>query len=164
MDSVNFRNLIVCAFVTIFLALCVHFSKKAEEGPWHSAVVELWEKEEWHKLRSLGQNLHRIGKEDVESFHLAMLASQELKDPDQVRFFASLISDSRVLNLKVEWQVADSFQPDTLREKMALFRTRMIFALSILLVAVLIFSWRRNAPYQFAPAVIAATGILVLWL
>ena len=164
MDRINIKGLIPAILTILFLSFCVHFARKATEGPWHSTAVDLWEKEEWNKLRSLGENLNRIGKEDVEAFHVAMMASRQLNDSSREQHFATLLSDTRVLNWKLEQEIAGIYQPDTFRKRIALFRTRLVIAVSIVLFASLLLSWQRKEPYQVAPAVISIVGMLILWL
>ena len=164
MGRINIRVLIPAILMIVFFGLCVHYSRKVKEGPWHSTAVDLWEKEEWHKLRSLGENLNRVGKEDVEAFLVAMKASQQLNDSSGAVRFASLISDSRALNLKLEKEISGIHQPDTFRKRMALFRTRLVVAACLMLLILIILSWRRKEPYQVAPTAISIAGMFILWL
>ena len=164
MDAVNYRRLISGLLTICFFSLCVYFSQKAGQGPWHAIAVELWEKEDWHKLRSLGENLHQVGKQDVESFYIAMLASEQVQDTQKVQFFASLLSDSRVLNWKIERHIAKVYRPESLRQTIALFRTRAVFGIAIALLVLLMVSFRRKEPLQIAPAALSAAGILFFCL
>lgn len=164
MDSINYRRLISGLLTICFFSLCVYFSQKADQGPWHAAARELWEKEDWHKLRALGENLHQVGKEDVESFYIAMLASEQMQDPQRAQLFASLLSESRVLNWKIEKQVARVYRPESLRKSIALFRTRVVFGIAVALAALLIVSFRRKEPLQIAPGALSIAGILFFWL
>ena len=164
MDRINIRLLIPAILTIVFLSLCVHFARKVKDGPWHSTTVDLWEREEWNKLRSLGENLHSVGKEDVEAFHAAMMASQQLNDSSGTQFFASLLSDSRALNWKLEKEISAIHQPDSFRKRMALFRTRLVIAASLMLFVSIFLSWRKKEAYPFAPAAISIGGMLILWL
>ncbi len=164
MGTLKVREFFSAALTILFFGLCLHFAKKAEEGPWHAVAVQLWEKQEWNKLRALGQNLTLVGKEDVETFYLAMMASEQLEDVQAAKLFASRLSDSRVLNWKLEKQIAKSYRPNTLRKRIALFRTRLIFLVSVALFAVLIVFLRRKEPYELAPALLSSAGIVILML
>jgi hypothetical protein len=164
MGRINLRSLIPAILTVLFLTLCVYFAKKVEQGPWHTTAVELWEQEEWHKLRSLGENLDSIGKEDVEAFYAAMFASRQLNDPAGERRFASLLSNSRALNWKLEKEIERIHKPESFRKRMTLFRTRLVFIAALMLFGALILSWRKKDSTQLAPAVISLFGILILLL
>jgi hypothetical protein len=164
MDRIDVRSLLPAILTVLFLTMCVYFAKKVDEGPWHRTAVELWENEEWHKLRSLGENLNSIGKEDVEAFHAAMLASRQMNDSAGEQRFASLLSESRALNWKLEKEIARIYQPDSFRKRMALFRTRFVFIVAVMLLGALIRTWRKKDSSQLAPAAISLVGILILWL
>ena len=159
MDSVKIRNLIPALLVLLFFGLCVHYSRKAGEGPWHENAMSLWNNENWQKLRSLAQNLHDVGKEDVEAFYLGMLASEQLQDFDSVRSFASAISDTRVLNWGLEKRISKSYRPESLRKKVALFRTRIVFSIALVLAILVLVSLRKREPYRIAPALLSVLGI-----
>ena len=150
--------------VILFFSLCLYFAKKTNEGPWHSTVTELWKQEDWQKLRALGQNLHTVGKDDVEVFYVGMHAAEQMKDFDAVQFFAAKISESRVLNWKMESRVATVYRPQTLRKSVALFRTRIIFGIAAALVAILLLSLSRKEPLRTVPAILAAAGMMVFFL
>lgn len=160
----NFRNLIPGLLTILFFSLCIYFAQKGKEGPWHATAMELWQKEEWQKLRALGENLNQVGKEDIEAFYVAMIASEQLQDEERAKFFASRISDSRVLNWRMEQRISRVYKPDSLRKSISLFRTRIVFGIATVLLIVMIFSLRRKTPVQIAPALLSSFGILILFL
>jgi hypothetical protein len=164
MATLKIRYLLPAFMVLLFLVSSLYLARKGAEGPWHARAMELWEKEEWHGLYALGENLHQTGKEDVESYYLAMLASEQLQDPAGVQMFAERLTKSRVLNWTLEQHAARIYQPDSLRKRIALFRTRIVFAASSALFLLLILSLRKKEPYKLAPALISAAGLVVLML
>jgi hypothetical protein len=164
MATLKIRYLVPAFMVLLFLISSVYLARKGTEGPWHSKAMELWEKEEWHSLCALSENLYQTGKEDVESYYLAMLASEQLQDPAGVQLFASRLTESRMLNWALEKDAARLYQPDSLRKRITLFRTRIVFAASGALFLLLILSLRKKEPYQVAPAFISAAGLVVLML
>jgi hypothetical protein len=164
MATLKIRYLIPALVVLIFLISSLYLARKGAEGPWHAKAIELWNKEEWHSLCALSENLHQTGKEDVESYYLAMLASEQLQDPAEVQVFAARLSESRALNWALEKDVARLYKPDSLRKRIALFRTRIVFAFSGALFLLLILSLRKKEPYKVAPALISVAGLVVLML
>ena len=164
MATLKIRYLVPALMVLLFLISSLYFARKGAEGPWHARAMELWEKEEWHNLCALGENLHQTGTEDVESYYLAMLASEQLQDPAGVQLFAARLTESRVLNWALEQHAAKLYKPDSLRKRIALFRTRIMFAASGALFLLLILSLRKKEPYKLAPALISAAGLVVLFL
>jgi hypothetical protein len=164
MASLKIRDLIPAVMILVFLSMSLYFTRKGTEGPWHERATQLWEKEEWHKLRALGSNLNETGKEDVESYYLAMLASEQLQDPAGVQMFARRLFESRVLNWALEQRTAKIYEPGSFRKRAALFRTRIVFAASLTLFLFLILSIRRKEPYRVAPALISGLGLVVLML
>jgi hypothetical protein len=164
MGSVKRRDLLTGAILFVFLALCFHLHQKGKEGPWHSTAMLLWQKEDWGKIQALGDNLFRVKKEDPESFYLAMMAAQQNQNPAKVRIFAERLSATHVLNWKMESALASVYQPDSLLRRIALFRTRMIYALLLLLIILSAGSFLRQEPYHAAPIALAALGIVVLLL
>jgi hypothetical protein len=164
MASIKSRDLLAGSLLLVFLILCFYFQQKGRTGPWHNTAVSLWQKEEWGKLQALGDNLFRVGKEDAESYYLAMLASQQTQNAGKARLFAERLSATRVLNLKMELQTANLYQPDTLRKRIALFRTRIIYSDLLLLTLLLAVSVMRKDPYRAAPALLSIFGMIVLLL
>ena len=164
MGTLKFRYLIPALIILLFVGSSLYFARKGTEGPWHTRALQLWEKEEWQNLRALGENLYQTGKEDVEAYYLAMLASEQLQDPAGVQMFAARLSESRALNWKLEQHMAKSYKPDSLRKRIALFRTRIVFAASIILFLLLILSLRKSEPYKVAPVLISAAGLVALIL
>ena len=164
MASVKRRDLLTGAILFIFLALCFHFQQKGKTGPWHSTAMSLWQKEDWGKIQALGDNLFRVKKEDPEAFYLAMMAAQQNQNPAKVRIFAERLSATHVLNWKMESTLAGVYQPDSLRKRIALFRTRIIYALLLFLTILIGGSFLRREPYHAAPITLAAMGIVVLLL
>ncbi|MCI0412424.1 hypothetical protein L0222_06430 [bacterium] len=164
MATLKIRYLASAIIILLFAGSSLYFSRKGAEGPWHAKVMELWEKEEWHNLRALGENLHETGKQDVESYYLAMLASEQLQDAAGVQVFAARLSESRALNWSLEQRIAKLHKPDSLRKRIALFRTKIVFAALAALFLFLIFSLRRREPYQVVPALISVAGLVALML
>ncbi len=164
MGTLKFRYLVPAWIILLFVGSSLYFARKGVEGPWHARAVELWEKEEWQNLRALGENLHQTGKEDVESYYLAMRASEQLQDPAGVQLFAARLTESRALNWTLEQQTAKLYKPHSLRKRITLFRTRIVFAASIILFLLLIVSLRKREPYTIAPALISVAGLVVLVL
>jgi hypothetical protein len=164
MDSLKLRKVLPGLLILLFFSLCVVFAMKASEGPWHQTATELWKKQDWYRLRALGENLHQVGKQDVEAFYVALVASQQLQDNNSVHFFAEQISDTRVLNWKIETLIAKVYRPDSLLKSLKLFRTRIVYALAAVLMLTVMLSYRRKEPFQYSPAVLAITGIAVLLL
>jgi len=93
-----------------------------------------------------------------------MLASEQLQDPAEVQVFAERLSESRALNWALEKDVARLYKPDSLRKRIALFRTRIVFVASGALFLLLILSLRKKEPYKVAPALISVVGLVVLML
>ena len=164
MATLKIRYLVPAFIILLFLVSSLYLARKGAEGPWHAKAMELWEKEEWHSLCALSENLHQTGKEDVESYYLAMRASEQLQDPAGIQLFAARLTESRMLNWAIEKDAARLYQPDSLRKRIALFRTRIVFAASGTLFLFLILSLRKKEPYKVAPALISAVGLVVLML
>ena len=164
MASLKVRYLVPGFIVLLFLVSSLYLARKSSQGQWHAKAIELWEKEDWHSLCALSENLHQTGKEDVESYYLAMLASEQLQDPAGVQLFATRLTESRMINWAIEKDAARLYQPESLRKRIALFRTRIVFAASGTLFLFLIFSLRKKEPYTVAPALISAVGLAVLML
>lgn len=164
MATLKIRYLLPAFIVLLFLGSSLYLARKATEGPWHAKAMELWQKEDWHSLCALSENLHQTGKEDVESYYLAMRASEQLQDPAGIQLFASRLTESRMLNWALEKDTARLYQPDSFRKRITLFRTRIVFAASGALFLLLILSLRKKEPYKVAPALISAGGLVVLML
>ena len=164
MASLKSRDLITGCVLLMFLALCFHFQQKSQAGPWHSTAAALWQNEEWGKVQALGDNLFRVGKEDVESYYLAMLASHYSGNAARASLFAERLSATRMLNWRMETQMAKIYSPDSLRKRIALFRTKSIYSVLLTLMVLLAVSYARNEPYRVAAAILSLLGIIVLFL
>jgi hypothetical protein len=164
MATLKIRYFVPALIVLLFVISSLYLARKGSEGPWHAKAMELWEKEDWQSLCALSENLHQTGKGDVESYYLAMRASEQLQDPAGVQLFAARLTGSRVLNWALEKHAARLYKPDSLRKRIALFRTRIVFAASGVLFLLLILSLRKKEPYKVAPALISAVGLMVLML
>jgi hypothetical protein len=164
MASVKRRDLLTGAILLVFLALCFHLHQKGKTGPWHSTAMSLWQKEDWGKIQALGDNLFRVKKEDPESYYLAMMAAQQSQNPARVRVFAERLSTTRVLNWKMESALSAVYQPDSLRKRINIYRTRIIYAFLLLLILLIAGSFLRREPYHAAPIILSVLGIVVLLL
>lgn len=164
MASIKARDLLAGAVLILFLALCFHFQQKGQAGPWHSTATSLWQKEEWGKIQALGENLFRVKKEDVESYYLAMLASEHAQNSTKSRIFAERLSDTRALNWNMESEMAKVYQPETLRKRVALFRTKIVYCILMVLMLLLIVSYVRKVTLRTAPVLLSLLGIVVLFL
>ena len=164
MAAIKRRDLFTGALLIVFLALCFYFHQKGRTGPWHSKAISLWRQEDWGKIQALGENLFRVKKQDPEAFYLAMMAAQQSQNLAKARIFAERLSATRVLNWKMESALAKVYQPETLRKRIAIFRTRIIYALLLLLVLLIVGSFLRKEPYRIAHVSLALVGMFVLLL
>jgi|GEM_PF-3713553 len=164
MASIKTRDLFAGAIIFLFLVLCFYYHQKGRTGQWHSTTVSLWQKEDWGKLQALGDNLYRVGKEDTEAYFLAMLASEQAQNAAKTKLFAERLANTRVLNWKMETQLDRIYQPDSLRKRITLFRTRIIYSVLFLLALLLAVSVARKNPYRMAPAILSVFGMIVLLL
>ena len=164
MGAIKKIDLLSGLIVLLFLVLCFHFHQKGKTGPWHQTAVSLWEKEEWGKLQALGDNLFRVQKEDVESYYFAMLASKETQNEPRIKLFGARLLDTKVLNWKLESRSAEIYHPDTLRQKLALFRTRAIYSVLLVLGVLLGISIAQKTLYHSAPIALCVVGFLILML
>jgi hypothetical protein len=164
MASIKRRDLITGAVLLLFLLLCFSLHQKGKAGPWHATAMSLWQKEEWGKILALGDNLFRVKKEDPESFYLAMMAAEQSQNAAKAKIFAQRLFETRVLNWRMETDLAKIYQPDSWRNRIAIFRTRIIYAFLLLLILLVAGSFFRREPYYNAPITIASFGIIVLLL
>lgn len=139
-------SLIATISVLIFLMLLYPAWKRGQQGALHRVSLEFWQKESWHELRSLGENLYRTGQADAESMYLAMLASQQLSNPEGVHSFAVRFLEQKALNWKMESRVSALYRPNSLREWLPLYRTRAVILLCGGLTVLLIFSILKRRP------------------
>jgi hypothetical protein len=163
-DTIKRIDLLTGMIIIFFLILCFHFHEKGKPGPWHQRAVTLWEKEEWGKLQALADNLFRVQKEDVEADYLAMLASRQTQNEPRVKLFGARLLDTGVINWNIELQSAEVFHPDTLRQKLAIFRTRAIYFLLAMIGVVVGLGIARKTLYHYAPIALCALGFFVLML
>src|SRR3990172_1600577 len=98
----------IMAFVSVLLFLSLFFLSLARsgEGLWHDRLAELWQKQQWHDIRSLAENLYQAGKADAECLFLAMLASQQIQNPPGTQLFAERLLSLKILNWKMEVEAA----------------------------------------------------------
>ena len=164
MGAIRKMDLITGLILIFFLVICFHFHQKGKSGPWHQTAASLWEKEEWGKLQALGDNLFRVQKEDVESYYFAMLAARESQNETRLKRFGARLLDTRVLDWKVELRSAEIYRPDTLRQKLAMFRTRLIYSILLVLGVLLAISIAKRTLYHSAPIALCVVGFLILML
>jgi hypothetical protein len=164
MASVKPRDLLTGAVLILFLAVCFYLHKLGEPGPWHAKAISLWDKEEWGKIQALGDNLFRVRKPDPEAYYLAMMASMQSQNFPKAKVFAEHLSETRVLNWKMETELAKVYQPDSLRKRVSIFRTRIVYALLLSMILILALSILRKEPFRIAPISIAAIGIIAILL
>ena len=150
--------------VLLFLLSAALFLSRGREGLHHAKAVELWQQQEWHELRALAANLEKAQKVHAESLFLAMLASEKLGNKDGVRHFAERLLQQRVLHWRMERELARVYQPNSLRTRLALYRTRIAFALGILTGVFLLASMllrRQTLPWVAVSSALGCVSLLV---
>jgi hypothetical protein len=100
----------------------------------------------------------------VEAYYFAMLASRETQNGPRLKLFGARLLDTHVLNWNMELQSAAVYHPDTLRQKLAMFRTRAVYLLLVALGFVMLLSIARKALYHSAPIALCVLGLFALLL
>jgi len=148
----------------LLLALSVDSVRRGHPGVWHNRCVEFWNNRQWEEIRALGDNLHRIGLSDADTLSFAMLASEQLHHPDDVALFANRLLQLRPLNRHMEIETARLFQANSPREKIALYRTRIILSLfGVLSVLYLLSLAGRNdfLPWISLPSIAGCVALML---
>ncbi len=157
-------NIITAFTILVFTGLTVVAIMKGGHGRWHSRAVAMWDGEDWVGLLALGENLHEVGKTDVEALYLAMLASKQISDADRTKQFAERLIQARAINWTIERRVTELYKPNSLRLYPGLYRTRLTAILMPAVLILLMISWKRSNPYRIAPVCLSVAGIIVLLL
>src|SRR5262249_5539400 len=121
--------------VLLFCALSLTAILRAREGSWHSRCTEFWEKREYQQLVNLASNLDELGIADAEILYFASRAAEQIHDSSAVLDFSARLHARPVLNWTWEKNTSPPQHPQSMREFLACFRTRMIAATFALLMA-----------------------------
>lgn len=162
--SSSVRVLTFSLCVLIFSIPAILLARRDSNSLHSQIAIELWKKQDWHALRSLGENLYQTGRSEVQVLYLAMLASRELNQTDGVRTFAQRVLESRTFNWKIERTVATLYRPDSTIERLALFRTRFTYLISFLLFLVGLWSLYRRKAAILPAAFLSLIGLITLTL
>ena len=59
----------------VLLFFCFVGYQNAASGQWHSDIEGFWQKQQWHEIRALADNLDRTNRSDSETLYLAARAT-----------------------------------------------------------------------------------------
>ena len=130
-------------------------------GQWHGNILEFWEKQDWHAIKALAENLDRTDRSDSESLYLAARAASILEDPAAKTHFSSRFLDKRALNWDAELWFSQNYKSQKLIEQIRLYRTRGVtLILGIVTVINLLVLWKgwNLLPWN---AILASLGIVI---
>jgi hypothetical protein len=130
-------------------------------GQWHSNIVEFWEKQDWHSIKALAENLDRTNRSDSESLYLAARAASILQDPAAKAHFSSRFLDKRALNWDAELWLSQNYKSQKLIEQIRLYRTRGVALILVMVTVInLLVLWKgwNLLPWN---SILATLGIVV---
>jgi hypothetical protein len=143
------------------LFVCLVGYQNAAPGQWHTDITDFWQKQKWHEIKALADNLDRTNRSDGDSLYLAARATSILQDPATTAHFASRFLEKRALNWNAELWLEQNYKPQKLLERVRLYRTRAITGIlaAITLINLLVL-WKG---WNILPlnAAIACIGIVV---
>jgi hypothetical protein len=147
--------------VVFFLLISAIGFQNAASGQWHSDVTEFWKNQKWHEIKALADNLDRTNRSDSETLYLAARATSIQQDHASVVRFSSRFLEKRALSWDSEKWLEKNYKPQTLLERIRLYRTRAVAGiLSIItLLNLMVFLKRWNLlPWN---AIISVLGTVV---
>jgi hypothetical protein len=153
---------IVYLIPAAFLLLISMFGFQiGSSGQWHSNIVEFWEKQDWHSIKALAENLDRTDRSDSESLYLAARAASIMQDQAAAARFSSRFLEKRALNWDAELWLGQNYKSQKLIEKIRLYRTRAVASILIIITIInLLVLWKS---WNLLPwnAILASLGIVI---
>jgi hypothetical protein len=155
--------LLLAPFIA-FAAQAFLAAKLARASPWQKRCLELWKNQQWLELKAFGENLWESGDSDPQILCLAMLASEQLHQKTSVDAFAQRILQTKGLNLRIELETARRLHPQSVRQKVMIYRTRIVLALFLCISMLNLLSFWRGGGFRTASATLSLAGfILMMW-
>ena len=146
----------------VLLFFCFVGYQNAAPGQWHSDIARFWQKQQWHEIRALADNLDRTNRSDSETLYLAARAAVILQNPALAANFSSKFLEKRALNWDAEVWLHQNYKPQKLLERVRLYRTRAITAILGLITLInLLVLWKgwNLLPWN---SIIAIVGIVIV--
>ena len=143
------------------LLICMFGFQIGSAGQWHSNIVEFWEKQDWHSIKALAENLDRTDRSDSESLYLAARAASIMEDPTAKAHFSSRFLDKRALNWDAELWLSQNYKSEKLIEQIRLYRTRAVSSILVIVTVInLLVLWKS---WNLLPlnAILASLGIVI---
>lgn len=161
----RWRTLLLLIPLAAFWVLAWLGIQAGEQSRWQRQSAELWRNSRWEELNALASNLDKLHKTDSQTTCMAAIAGYRLQQRDRAQHHASRFLQSRALNWKCEEQIAALHAASSNPlERIALYRTRIVFVLLALVGAMNIASFLARRDLLPWTAAVAAAGCLILLL